>query len=98
MPKAKGAPKTGGRVKGTPNKVTAITKSVISKMLAEYQESGLLCKDFAELEAKDRLMIFEKLLNYTLPKMQSVTADITTTDAEKRISERLAELVDGDAV
>ncbi len=90
----KGGKKYGGRVKGTPNKVTSMTKEVIAAMLAEYQRSGLLSQDFADLEPKDRMYIFDKLLNYTLPKMQSVSADVSVTEQEQRISDRLADLVE----
>lgn len=86
--------KYGGRVKGTPNKVTTMTKEVIASMLTEYQQSGLLAKDFAELEPKDRMYIFDKLLNYALPKMQSVSADVSVSEQERRISDRLADLIE----
>ncbi len=71
-----------------------MTKEVIAAMLTEYQQSGLLARDFAELEPKDRMYIFDKLLNYTLPKMQSVSADVAVSEQERRISDRLADLIE----
>ena len=65
----KGTVKTGGRAKGTPNKVTSAIKECISKVLTEYTNSETFLKDFAELEPKERLMIAEKLMNYVVPKM-----------------------------
>lgn len=84
--------KTGGRKKGTPNKATTLGKEVIVTLLADYSESGLMTSDFMALDPKDRLLIAEKLMQYTLPKMQSTAVDITAGDREKTIEERLAEL------
>lgn len=83
--------KTGGRVKGTPNKVTSMSKSVISNMLAEYQESGLMGKDFLALEPKDRMTIAEKMMQYVLPKMQTTSVDISTQETKITIEQKLRE-------
>lgn len=77
MPRQKGAPKTGGRQKGTPNKKTAFGAEYIESLLNDYKESGLMAKDFMEVEPKDRLIIMKDLVNYLVPKKQSVAADIT---------------------
>lgn len=88
--------KTGGRKKGTPNKATTLGKEVIVTLLADYSESGLMTSDFMALDPKDRLLIAEKLMQYTMPKMQSTAVDITAGDREKTIEERLAELAGED--
>ena len=88
--------KTGGRKKGTPNKATTLGKEVIVTLLADYSESGLMTSDFMALDPKDRLLIAEKLMQYTMPKMQSTAVDITAVDREKTIEERLAELAGED--
>ena len=62
--------KTGGRKKGTPNKITRTTRGTLAEFLHEY-ESSKLAKDFAELEPKERIVMFEKLLAYIMPKVQS---------------------------
>lgn len=84
--------KTGGRVAGTPNKATSITKAAISELLAEYQSSGKMKADFDAIEdPKDRLVIAEKMMQYVMPKMQSVAF----TDADERpitIEDKLKEL------
>lgn len=67
-------------------------KEVIVTLLADYSESGLMTSDFMALDPKDRLLIAEKLMQYTMPKMQSTAVDITAGDREKTIEERLAEL------
>lgn len=79
----KGSAKTGGRKKGTPNKVTKTTKEVIANLLDDYSESGLMQSDFRALEPKDRMYIAERLMNYTTPKMQSVAM---TGDKDKPIT------------
>lgn len=88
----KGCVKTGGRKKGTPNKATSLTKATISQLLSEYHESGLMFKDFKALEAKDRLMIVEKLMQYTMPKMQSTSVDLSVEEGKKTIANTLTEL------
>lgn len=87
----KGTPKTGGRVKGTPNKTTAVSKAVIANLLSEYSDSGMLHKDFAALDPKDRLNIAEKLMGYVIPKMQSVEAEISTKPAAT-LADKLVQL------
>lgn len=62
--------KTGGRKKGTPNKITTTTRGTLAQFLHEY-ECNKLAKDFAELEPKERIMMFEKMLAYVMPKVQS---------------------------
>lgn len=84
--------KTGGRSKGTPNKATTLGKSAIVELLSDYSNSGLMASDFAMLEPKDRLLIAEKLMQYTMPKMQATSIDITDTERKKTIEDTLAEL------
>ena len=90
----KGQPKIAGRKKGTPNKATALCRETISAMLSEYQESGLMLADFTALEPKDRLAIAEKMMQYTMPKMQSTNVGITT-EGKKTIEETLIALAEG---
>ncbi len=83
--------KTGGRVKGTPNKSTKTMREAAADLLENYQSSGLMFEDFKAIEPKDRLLIAEKLMQYTVPKLQAVAL---STDADKQltIEERLIEL------
>lgn len=85
--------KTGGRKKGTPNKTTALGKEVIANLLNEYSSSGLMSADFMSIEPKDRLMIAERLMQYTIPRMQSTSVDISSHDQQPTIEEHLARLV-----
>ncbi|MDR2806525.1 MAG: hypothetical protein LBB85_13020 [Dysgonamonadaceae bacterium] len=64
----------GGRPKGRPNKTTAEVKMWIAGLIGKNQRQ--LEKDLKVLEPKDRWIVIEKLLQYTVPKMQSVEAKI----------------------
>ncbi|WP_278694582.1 hypothetical protein [Prevotella nigrescens] len=86
--------KTGGRVKGTPNKITALNRKAIEKVLADYNESGLFTQDFLSLEPKDRIAIAEKLIQYTTPKMQSTTVDLVAENTECTIDIMLRKLAE----
>jgi len=61
--------KTGGRGKGTPNKITADLRERIHDFLLENWQ--FIQDDFKKLDPKDRLLFYEKLLQYGLPKLQS---------------------------
>lgn len=83
--------KTGGRRAGTPNKTTAINKQVISELIANYNGSGLLLEDFMALEPRDRLMVFEKMLQYIMPKMQATAIQVGASTGEG-LEEKLKKL------
>lgn len=70
----KGTPKTGGRKKGTPNKVTTSMREWLTEIIDNNRDS--IQNDLAALEPKERLIILEKFMQYTIPKMQSISADI----------------------
>ncbi len=61
--------KTGGRKKNTPNKMTSELRERINDFLSNNWNS--LQSDFDSLEPKDKLMFYERLLQYGLPKLQS---------------------------
>ena len=44
--------KTGGRVKGTPNKATVLNKKAIENLLEQYNSSGMFSQDFLSLEPR----------------------------------------------
>ena len=66
MSRKAGTIKTGGRKAGTPNKVTGALREFVVSLLEENREQVLL--DMASVSPKDRLMIFERLLGYVIPK------------------------------
>ena len=83
--------KTGGRKKGTPNRVSGDMKAVLASFASDYYSSGEFLKDFFDLEPKDRLDIFTKILPYFTPKMQAVQADVNATTT-KTIEDELIRL------
>ena len=83
--------KTGGRQKGSVNKVTNMSKAVISDLLTNYNSSGLMESDFMQLDGKDRITIAEKLMQYVMPKMQSVQGDIET-HVKPSVADKLRQL------
>ncbi len=83
--------KTGGRQKGTTNKVTMMGKQVIAELLSNYNSSGLMESDFMHLDGKDRITIAEKLMQYVMPKMQSVQGDIET-HVKPSVADKLRQL------
>lgn len=84
--------KTGGRAKGTPNKATVLNKKAIENLLAQYNSSGKFSKDFLNLKPKDRIMIAERLIQYTTPKMQSTSVDLSMENTECTIDVMLKKL------
>ena len=59
-----------GRPKGKPNKVTADIKARI-KQFVENEFDNVVA-DFNGLDAKDKVTLFERLLAYAAPKLQSL--------------------------
>lgn len=94
MAKEKGSPKTGGRQKGSQNKVTKAVKECLSVLISDYTNSQTFMDDFASLEPKERLMIAEKFMNYIAPKMQSVAVEDTNKEKNSTVA-MLIQLRDG---
>jgi len=63
-----------GRPKGTPNKVTTDLRTWINEILNNNRRQ--ITNDLKKLEPYQRIAIFEKLLGYALPKLQSVEAKL----------------------
>ena len=62
------------RPTGTANKITNDLRAKINTIVENNIET--IQKDIDSLEPKDRLMIFEKLLKYTLPTLQAQSIEI----------------------
>ena len=60
-----------GRKNGTPNKITTDLRQWINNFIDDNREQ--IKKDWNGLEPKDRIVLFEKLLKYSLPTLQSTT-------------------------
>jgi DNA primase catalytic subunit len=96
-----GRGRLGGRKKGQPNKTTTDLRNFIKCLLEDSTEQ--IKSDLAELEPKERLAILEKLMSYVIPKMQTISADVTTRAEEDRTEdeikaelEKLRRLSDGE--
>lgn len=87
--------KTGGRVKGTPNKpkpYKQLIYSCISAGVGDYFESGLFDQDLMALDPKDRITVMERLSQYVVPKQQSQKVDMSAeVGASQSLKERLSE-------
>ncbi len=59
-----------GRPPGVPNKITINMRSFLNDLISDNLVQ--LKKDFQSLEAKDRLVIAERLLSYIVPKYSSI--------------------------
>lgn len=77
-----------GRPKGSANKITRDTREWLAKIIAKNRRQ--MEQDLAALEPKDRLQMLEKFMQYTTPKMQSVTAQV---ELEKLDDEQLDSVI-----
>lgn len=71
----KGTPKTGGRQKGTPNRITKGVRAWLVGLVSKNRRQ--LERDLQELDPKDRVIMLEKLMQYVIPKKQAIRADIS---------------------
>jgi len=80
-----------GRPNGTPNKATGSIRQRINAFLSDNWEQ--MEKDFEALEPKDRLLFYEKLMQYGVPKLQSTSLstnyDLMTDEQLNFIIEKL---------
>lgn len=68
-----------------------ITKDDLAKILAEYQSSGLLQQDLADLKSGERINVMLRMAEFVLPKLKAVSADLQAS-AAVTIEDRLAAL------
>lgn len=70
--------KTGGRRKGTPNKISTELKTKISNLLSNNFEK--LEKELQSMSGKDFVHYYTKLSEFVLPKMRSMEPQIVWGD------------------
>lgn len=75
--------KTGGRVKGTPNKTVAPIREKFEQLLEGYGIDQMI-KDLKSLEPKERLTIVGGLAEYIVPKLarSEIQAAIETKEVQ----------------
>lgn len=74
MARPKGMTKTGGRQKGTPNKVTSSVKGWLSCLIDKNRRQ--IEKDLKAVKPLERLQMLEKLMQYVVPKQKTVKAAV----------------------
>jgi hypothetical protein len=84
MGRNKGTLKTGGRAKGTANKTTTDVRKWLQSLIDDNR--GQFEKDLKSLDAKGRVTVIERLMQYVMPKQTaiSVEAQIQTEYEELR--------------
>lgn len=95
MGKQKGCIKTGGRARGTPNKVTSTLKEFIAELIDSNREQ--IEKDIRGLKPFQRLAVLERLFSYVIPKQQAVSYN-EVVEAEIRQLERLIDTLPDEAI
>lgn len=76
--------KTGGRMKGTPNKTTEELRSMVQNFLEQHWET--LHSDFEKLQPSQRVMFLEKLLTHVLPKPITDLSQLNEADLDLLIN------------
>lgn len=88
--------KTGGRVKGTPNKITALAKEMIKKWLRAHdtvpkgEVMTLMMKDFMELDPRDRVKVSMEFIKIIMPR----NINIDDSEVHLTIEDKLLALSD----
>lgn len=72
-----------GRPQGATNKTTEELRNTIQSFIENNIQ--LMQENFDLLEAKDKLLFIEKMLNYTLPRMQATQLDAKINDERSMI-------------
>lgn len=63
-----------GRPKGVPNKTTTDLRQWITGFIEDNRDQ--IKKDWLKLEPKERVILFEKLLKYSLPVLQATSFEL----------------------
>ena len=83
--KPKGLPKTGGRKKGSQNKVSAEMKEKVQMFIENNFDQ--IQADFKALAPRERVTLYERLLKYVIPtKIESEINDVRETSQAVNIT------------
>lgn len=94
-PKNDGRGRIGGRQKGTPNRASTELRDWLQKLLTDHQSQ--IEKDLKMISPEERLRVLSGLLNYVLPKQQSITAE-ASIQAEYQELEKLLRTAPEEAI
>ncbi len=96
--------KTGGRQKGMPNRIPALVRGSIARVLEKYYaDTGELKaasgdeialsfeNDVRQLGPRERILAMERYVGYVTPKLQTTTLEMAA-ESRKTIEDRLIEL------
>jgi len=72
-----------GRPRGIPNKVTKELREIINDFLNENIDK--VRADFNKLQPKDRVRLYIDLLQYSIPKYQSIAASVENINPSMEI-------------
>lgn len=90
-----GRGRIGGRAKGTPNKTTSTVKEWLTKLIQDNRQQ--VEDDLRNVLPEERLRIIASLLNYVVPKQQTVSIEESMA-AEYRELERLLQTAPDEAI
>ena len=79
-----------GRPKGRGNFITMDMRSWIKKLLEDNQQQ--FEADMKKLEAHQRVVMFEKLLSYVVPKCQAIEIDTGAKKFQEEVDELMNSL------
>lgn len=85
-------PKRGGRQKGSVNKVTKLTRALITELSESMLEQ--VKEDVAVLDPADRVKVWLELVKFTIPKPQTISLEVASK-TEVTIEDRLTALSKG---
>ena len=89
-----GRGRLGGRIAGTPNKVTTDLKTWIAEILDGGRDKFV--QSMGRLTPQEYIKVYTGLLNYALPKQQAINVESQTEAEYKQLDEfvdRIAEKI-----
>lgn len=72
--------KTGGRIQGTPNKVTKELRDLLKSVIAKELET--ITERLDLLDPRERLEVTLKLMSYVMPKVQTLDSSYDSLGGE----------------
>jgi len=95
MTRPKGTPKTGGRKKGTPNKVSpTLRKRYQEYMETNYDKFIAAMDDLYKESPKDFVKAWNDMSNKVIPTLQSVSGELEVQEKRITIADKLKELAE----